>query len=341
MPIETHKDIKKDSEDKGMKKRVKIVLIILATIFVLFLTGGLYVGNMLYNLALNPNTDKSSVINAEHNSMSMDDVVVIDDEIREKAKHWYDNADIKDYSLTSRDNLKLHALAVTQPGNLWAIVCHGYSGEASQNSTSAYRFYEEGYNVLMPNARGHGKSEGDYIGMGWDERLDIVDWIWQILDKDPDAQIVLYGVSMGAATVMMVSGEDLPQNVKAIVEDCGYSSVWGEFSYQLKMLFGLPDVPVMNFASFVTKVRAGWWLEEGDAIKQLQKNKTPMMFIHGDDDTFVPFEMLDKVYEATDVLKEKLLVEGAGHGGSAGILGEEYWNAVFNFINQHVTAENK
>lgn len=321
-----------------MNKRIKIFLIVLGVAFILLVTGGFYAGNTLYNLALNPNTDKSTVINAEHNSMET--IKDNDYEGREKARKWYENTVVEDYSLISRDNLNLHALAITQPGNLWVIICHGYSGQAANNSTSAYHFYEKGYNVLMPDARGHGQSEGDYIGMGWDDRLDIVDWIDQILETNPDAQIVLYGVSMGAATVMMVSGEDLPQNVKAIVEDCGYSSVWGEFSYQLKMLFQLPDKPIMNFASFVTKLRAGWWLEDGDAIEQLHKNKTPIMFIHGNADTFVPSIMLDEVYEATEVPKEKLLVENAGHGGSAGVLGEKYWDAVFHFIHQYVVTEN-
>lgn len=317
-----------------MKKRTKIILIILGILVVLLFAGGLFAGNMLYDLALNPNSDKSTVFKADHNSMT--DVKMPDEEERKKAKEWYDSADVQDDTMVSRDNLKLHGLKVEQEGNLWAIICHGYGGEAAQNTTSAYRFYQQGYNILMPDARGHGDSQGDYIGMGWDDRLDIVDWIQRILEEDPEAEIVLYGVSMGAATVMMVSGEELPENVKVIVEDCGYTSVWGEFSYQLKMIFGIPSFPAMNFASLVTKVRAGWWLGEGSAVKQVEKSKTPMLFIHGDADTFVPSFMLDEVYDAANVEKEKLLVEGAGHGGSAGILGDEYWNTVFNFIDKYM-----
>lgn len=158
----------------------------------------------------------------------------------------------------------------------------------------------------------------------------------KIVESDPEAQIVLYGVSMGGATVMMVSGEDLPQNVKAIVEDCGYTSVWDEFSYQLDVLFGLPTFPAKNFASLVTKVRAGWWLEDGNALKQVSKSKTPMFFIHGDKDTFVPYDMLDKVYNAATVEKDILIVEGAEHGGAEFVLGEDYWNTAFGFINKYI-----
>ncbi|MEC2597045.1 alpha/beta hydrolase, partial [Bacillus cereus] len=95
------------------------------------------------------------------------------------------------------------------------------------------------------------------VGMGWHDRKDVLIWIQQILKKDPNAEIALFGVSMGGATVMMTSGEDLPSNVKVIIEDCGYSTVIDEFTYQLKDLFHLPKFPVMNAANTVTKLRAG------------------------------------------------------------------------------------
>ena len=84
---------------------------------------------------------------------------------------------------------------------------------------------EMGFTVLMPGLRGHGESTGHYIGMGWHNRLDMLRWIDEIVRDDPEAEIVLFGISMGGATVMMTSGEALPPNVKVIVEDCGYTSV--------------------------------------------------------------------------------------------------------------------
>ena len=107
--------------------------------------------------------------------------------------------------------------------------------------------------------------------MGWDDRLDIIDWINTILEYNPNAEIVLHGVSMGAATVSMVSGEDLPSNVKAIVADCGYTSVWDEFAYQLDDLFSLPEFPILNVSSLVAKVRAGYFLGEASTLKQVAK----------------------------------------------------------------------
>ena len=177
----------------------------------------------------------------------------------------------------------------------------------------AEKFYNMGYNVMIPDLRGHGESEGDYIGMGWDDRKDIMNLIDYIIAEDSKAEIVLFGVSMGAATVMMVSGEELPSNVKAVIEDCGYTSAWDQFAYQLKVLFNLPEFPMMNIADIICKIRAGYFISDASAIKQVKKSVTPTLFIHGDSDSFVPFEMQEELYEACNAEKEKVVIEGAAH----------------------------
>jgi fermentation-respiration switch protein FrsA (DUF1100 family) len=314
---------------------MKIAFILIAVLLVLVLAGGLLVGDYFYSLALTPGSDKSDVLGAEHNQMEPGESNIEIPEVSDE--QWFLSAAPKDVYQTSEDGLTLHAYALEQAqDNRWAIVCHGYTSRAGQMKYIARHFYEQGYNVLMPDARGHGQSEGDYIGMGWDDRLDVVGWIRTIVQNDPAAQIVLYGVSMGGATVMMVSGEALPDNVKVIVEDCGYSSIKDEFSYQLKQLFGVPSFPFMEFASVVTKMRAGFFLEEGSAVKQVAKSQTPMLFIHGAEDTFVPASMVQEVYDAAAVEKDLLVVEGAGHGQSATVLGPAYWDTVDAFIGRFV-----
>ncbi|HBT73792.1 MAG TPA: alpha/beta hydrolase, partial [Lysinibacillus sp.] len=161
-------------------------------------------------------------------------------------------------------------------------------------------------------------------------------WVNHIVSLNESAEIVLYGVSMGGATVMMASGENLPTNVKAIIEDCGYSSVWDEFSYQLKAIFHLPAFPIMHFSSVVTKLKAGYTLGEASAVEQVAKSKTPMLFIHGDNDTFVPSTMLNEVYEAANVPKQKLIVEGAGHGGAESVASELYWATIQQFLESNM-----
>ena len=209
-------------------------------------------------------------------------------------------------------------------------------GQATDMPQYAKIYHDLGYNVLMPDARGHGKSEGDYIGFGWDERKDYLQWINRIIKKDPQSEIVLHGVSMGAATVMMTSGEKLPDNVKAFVEDCGYSSVKGELGYQLKEMFNLPAFPLIPVTSLVTKVRAGYFFGEADTIKQLKKNTRPMLFIHGDKDDFVPYFMLDEVYKATKGPKEQYVVHGAKHAEALSSNPSMYQKKVTEFIQKYV-----
>lgn len=328
-----------------MSKVVKRMLIIVAVLLVIVIAAGIIAGNYLYNLALNPASDKSMVYSASHNSVSRGSGEETDTRSQSyaDAQAWFAASGKDDWYLESQDGLRLHATAVTDnpASGLWAILCHGYGGYGQQMIYSGKHFSDAGYNLLMPDARGLGESEGHYIGMGWHDRLDIVGWIGEILSGDPDAQIVLYGVSMGGATVMMVSGETLPANVKAIVEDCGYSSVWDEFAYQLKALFGLPAFPLLNFSSAITKLRTGYTLGEASAVKQVAKSQTPILFIHGDSDTFVPSEMVYTVYEAATSPKELLIVEGAGHGAAASVAGDLYWNTVWTFISNYVSSPAK
>jgi len=317
-----------------MKRKFKVIIIIVSLLLVLFVSAGFFAGNYFYNLALNPNTDKSAVFNAPQNS-----IAISPEEAKEKeeTEKWF-KENYEDSFIQSFDDLKLHAYSLknTNETNKWAIVFHGYSSDGSQMSKYAKHFNDSGYNVLVPDARAHGKSEGNYIGMGWHDRLDVVSWINNVISSDKNAEIVLYGISMGGATVMMASGEDLPSNVKAIIEDCGYSSVWDEFSYQLQAIFNLPTFPIMQFSSMVTKIKADYTLGEGNTVEQVAKSKTPMLFIHGSNDTFVPFEMLDEVYEAANIPKEKFIVEGAGHGGAESVAKDSYWKTINNFLAKYV-----
>ena len=118
------------------------------------------------------------------------------------------------------------------------------------------KYYEMGYNVLLPNNRAHGNSEGNYIGMGWLDKDDIACWVNWINKQDPNAKIILHGVSMGAATTMMASGENL-NNVVGYIEDCGYTSVWDIFASELDKRFSLPTFPVLNISNGVAKLKAG------------------------------------------------------------------------------------
>ena len=176
-----------------------------------------------------------------------------------------------------------------------------------------------------------------YTSMGWLDRHDIIGWIrGTVLEKDPGAQVVLHGVSMGAATVMMTTGEQLPENVRAAVEDCGYTDVWEEFTIQLRKVFGLPQFPIMHIANIMAKRRAGYSFREASSVRQVKKSRTPTLFIHGGEDTFVPFFMLDEVYGAAACEKEKLVVSGAQHGESVQLEPQRYWDTVHAFVGKYL-----
>ena len=242
--------------------------------------------------------------------------------------------------ITSNDNLELHGRKYTtnKSTNNWVIVIHGYGSDCNYVSDVSEIFVENGFNVLAPDLRAHGESEGKYAGMGWLDRKDILNWIDFIIEQDADAQIILWGISMGGATVMMTSGEDLPSNVKCAIEDCGYTSVWDEFSYQMTQLYGyLPHFPIFNTASLMSKIRAGYSFGEASSIKQLENCKLPMLFIHGDQDTYVPFAMLELNYNANPRDdKELLIVPGATHGKSHTTNPMLYWSTVFTFISNYI-----
>lgn len=135
-------------------------------------------------------------------------------------------------------------------------------------------FHDLEFNILVADARGHGTSEGNYIGFGWHERMDYIQWINQVIEKyGKNCEIVLFGISMGGATVLNVSGEGLPKQVKAIIEDCGFSSVEEEITYQLKTMYKLPKFPLVQITSLITKLKAGYWFEEASSLEQVKKIK--------------------------------------------------------------------
>lgn len=306
-------------------------MIFLITIIILILLLIIYfaVGNYFYNIALNPKKDKTFIFGGPLRTDG-------EKKSQEENMQWFEeNSENINITSTHNGKINLHAYEMKNAlnhDNTWIITIHGYMSEGNNLLWITPEFYRKGYNLLIPDLRGHGFSEGNYIGMGWHDRLDIIDWINYLIKKYPDCKIILWGVSMGAATTMMVTGEDLPENVKFAIADCGYTSAWDEFKYQLKTLFHLPAFPILYAANTITKIRAGYSLKEASAIEQVKKSKTPTLFIHGGADTFVPFKMLDEIYEAANCKKEKLIIEEAGHGMSKSVNPDLYWKKVDEFI---------
>jgi fermentation-respiration switch protein FrsA (DUF1100 family) len=259
-------------------------------------------------------------------------------------REWLQQQPKEELCLTMPEGLSLSALYLPCPGaTKTAIIVHGYnSWNGSMGGFAQYLLETLGYHVLLPDCRGHGKSQGGYIGFGWHDRKDMLQWIDLLLQKKgADTQILLYGVSMGGSTVLMTGGEELPHNVKCIIADCAYSSVTGILSYQMKRMFKLPSFPLMSFTSLICRLRAGYSFKEASALKQVAKARLPILFIHGSEDRFVPTSMVYELYEAADCPKELLVVEGAAHGTSFWKNPQDYKAAVEAFLEKYMTSSKR
>lgn len=222
-----------------------------------------------------------------------------------------------------------------EPSDLWLIVCHGYNNSPKGMGAYAKGFYEKGYNVLLPYMRAHAKSEQKMCTMGYYDRYDVVQWINYIVSSNPEAKIVLSGVSMGAATTLLTTGENLPHNVKCAVSDCAFTSCWDEFSVQTKEMFHLPPV-VLYPANTVNKIISKWDFRDCSPIDAVTKSQTPTLFIHGEKDTFVPFAMMDRLYNACAAEKDKVSIPHSVHAVNLDTNPELYWEKVFEFTEKYI-----
>lgn len=256
---------------------------------------------------------------------------------------------LHDTTITAWDGDRHHAVYVWprqhQPASRVAVLVHGYTDCYVSMLPIAHIYYNMGYALLLPDLHGNGQSDGEEERMGWQDRLDVKEWIGVASklfgDKSADGQkheplVVVHGVSMGAATVMCLSGEQLPTSVRCFVEDCGYTSVWDEFSGELHEMFHLPDFPLMYTTSVLCRLRYGWSFGQASPLEQVRKCTRPMLFIHGSDDTFVPTSMVYPLYHAKPSPKSLWIAKGAKHARSYDVHPEEYERRVREFVVRYM-----
>lgn len=244
---------------------------------------------------------------------------------------------LRDTFVVNDRGIRLHAYyAACDSAQGTVVLAHGYTDEARRMMMLGQLYYDTlHYNILLPDHQRHGQSGGDAIQMGWLDRLNVERWI-SIADSLWQGQpIVLHGISMGGATVMMCSGDSLPASVRGIIDDCGYTSVWDEFSGEIRNQFRLPVHPLMDVASAMCQWRYGWNFREASAIEQVRKSTLPMLFIHGDADTFVPTAMVYQLYDAKQTGYKKLwIARGTAHARAYHDYPQEYLRQVREFLLQ-------
>lgn len=257
---------------------------------------------------------------------------------------WVDSMNargtIRDTFLTMPTGERHHALyfRADSANGRTVVLVHGYKDCAVKFLYLGRMYHRDlKYNVVMPDLHGHGLSDGDDIQMGWKDRLDVKRWTEMAAETFADslgkATVVVHGVSMGAATTMCLSGEELPEYVRCFIEDCGYTSAWDEFAMQLKEQFSLPAFPLMYSTSLLCKIVHGWSFGEASPVNQVARCQRPMLFIHGDRDTFVPFSMMRQLYDAKPGRKEMWITKGTEHAASYLDYPQEYTERVSRFLN--------
>ena len=306
-------------------KSLRIVIIVLVVVVLAVVGISFYM--LDYSLAPNPDRMNTSLVYQQ----------LYDD--YPECREWVDSLQaynaIRDTFLIMPSGERHHALFIDGRSGCTAVVIHGWRDCAVEFLWLA-RIYERclGYNVLLPDLHACGLSEGSAIQMGWKDRLDVMRWMEAFVTDT----MVVHGVSMGAATAMILSNEQMPSGIKDVrfVEDCGYTSVWDEFADQLHEQFSLPPFPLMYTTSMLCKLCYGWSFSEASPLGAVRNCHYPMLFIHGSNDTFVPTNMVYALYQAKPGNKQLWVAEGSEHARSYKDHKADYIERVRDFCRSEI-----
>lgn len=249
----------------------------------------------------------------------------------------------QDVYITSHDGLRLHALWIpAENARGTVLMAHGYRSTMLVDCHLGFElFHRLGWNILAPEQRTHGQSQGHYITFGVKESRDMQGWIEYYNSHLSQAPMLLFGISMGASTMLYLADRELPSNVKGIIADCGFTSPAAILTSVYKNVIHLPAAPSIWAAGLFTKLFAGFSLWECDTRKILPNSRLPVLLIHGKGDGFVPCHMTEQAHESCTGDKELLLVEEAEHGLSFLTDGYGYTAAVMDFIKKYVTEKDE
>ena len=245
------------------------------------------------------------------------------------------NTPHEDVSITSFDGLRLTGKYYEYaPGAPIELMFHGYRGNAERDlSGGLHRCFQLGHSALIVDQRCSGTSEGNVITFGIHEHRDCLSWInFMLTHFGTDIRIILTGISMGASTVLIASGMDLPKNVSGILADCGFHSAKDVICSVARSMH-LPYKILYPFVKFAASIYGHFDLEEFSAVEAVRDSKVPILFFHGLDDDYVPYYMSQLNYEACASRKKLVLIPGAGHGLSFPVAPETYLDEMRNFFD--------
>jgi len=309
---------------------MSIILWILLGIFLLILFSGVYV----FVLACVRRKELPWMVEEEIKKTSYGkyyDCILASDA-------WLRDNNAQDVYVTAKDGLKLHGywIPAEEPRGT-ILLAHGYRSTILVDFGLAFAFYHAlGMNILVPHQRAHARSEGRYITFGVKESEDMKCWIDYHNKTYGNIQMILSGLSMGASTVLYLADQNLPENVKCIIADCGFTSPKDILDKVYRSVVHLPSGPSLWAADLFARVFAGFSLTEKDTRDVLKNAKLPVLMIHGLSDDFVPSDMTRQGYDSCFGPKEILLVEGAGHGTSFLVDKQTYITRVIAFLEKYL-----
>lgn len=233
----------------------------------------------------------------------------------EPAWEWYKNVPKETVSIRSYDGVVLSAVyipSLDKDSTVTAVLCHGFRGANADMAVIARMYSRMGFRILMPDARGHGLSKGKFTSFGHYERYDLKRWI-QFLLRTYGAtdSILLHGVSLGAATVILSSANDLPDNVKLLVADSPYNRSTSVIARSLKpkfLAFFLPGVSLLTYNLH------RFCLGQADVLEAARASKIPLFLFHGEADPVCPLREAKKLFAAHGTEDKKFYpIPGAKH----------------------------
>ena len=259
------------------------------------------------------------------------------DPYREDMERWILEARAmkqEHFTIQSFDGLTLHGVYYAySPDAPVELMFHGYRGSAERDmSGGVQRCFRLGHSAFIVDQRCSRDSQGNVITFGIHEHKDCLKWVDFLVDHfGPEVRIILTGISMGAATVMMAAGEELPKNVVGVLADCGYSSPKVIILQVLRQM-KLPPKLAYPFVKLAARIFGHFDLEENSPEEALKRAKVPVIFFHGESDDFVPCDMSRRCFEVCASRKKLVTVPGAGHGLSYPTDMEGYLAAVRQFF---------
>ena len=258
------------------------------------------------------------------------------DIVEQKYLDWLIDSHVEQVTVTSFDGLKLNAYDMhNHDTNRYMIMIHGISSSKAFMYPRAFEFDKLGYNILLIDQRAAGDSEGAYDTYGLKESQDLTIWIDYLNEKYPGVVIALFGLSMGAATVMMSSAYDLPDNVKCIVEDCGYCSLREELDHYIRTNYKISYTDaVLKMIDNKMKKQFGFSIDDVSPKECLEGNEIPILFVHGKDDSLVPYDHAIKNYNHNKGVNKFYPVPGAGHTECNN--DPNYYVNISNFLNEYL-----